>query len=176
MRAAVWVVIETAGLHSLFISVHSSAPTTRPRWINLNKGNRGSVKRCDRRQHREQLRIWVKPCAASNFFLLLGKLWGNIRKPHQCRLCLDNQRGKGTLGSRKVVFCWFVPHSCVYLFFFSRALLIWLWYEAGFTLSCWQSFWLATDHYGLTLRDRLVASIRVNQKGCLDDVMLQFLS
>ena len=38
-------VIETAGLHSLFISVHSSAPITRPRWINPNNGSGGSVKR-----------------------------------------------------------------------------------------------------------------------------------
>ncbi len=39
------VVIETAGLHSLFISFNSSVRITWPRWINLNKRNRGSVKR-----------------------------------------------------------------------------------------------------------------------------------
>lgn len=39
------VVIDTAGLHSLFISFNSSVPITWPRWINLNNRNRGSVKR-----------------------------------------------------------------------------------------------------------------------------------
>lgn len=39
------VVIETAGLHSLFISFNSSVPITWPRWINLNNRNRGALKR-----------------------------------------------------------------------------------------------------------------------------------
>lgn len=56
MRAPVLVVIETAGLHSLFISFHSSVPITRPRWINLNNRSRGSVKRPPS-STREQLRI-----------------------------------------------------------------------------------------------------------------------
>lgn len=39
MRAPVLVVIETAGLHSLFISLHSSVLITWPWWINLNNRN-----------------------------------------------------------------------------------------------------------------------------------------
>lgn len=110
MRAAVWVVIETAGLHSLFISFHSSAPTTRPRWINQNKRNRGSVRRCDRRQHREQLRIRVKLCAASNFFFIAVKVLEKNEK-----ICTSKVRAFtssfsvsemriGTLQSRTAVF------------------------------------------------------------------------
>ena len=46
------LVIETAGLHSLFISFYSSVPITWPRWINLNNRNRGSVKHLPLLTHR----------------------------------------------------------------------------------------------------------------------------
>lgn len=128
MRAAVWVVIETAGLHSLFISVHSSAPTTRPRWINLNKGNRGSVKRCDRRQHREQLRIRVKLCAAS-------KLWRKIKKAALVQVVLwhpvlvlgkwEDERRRNISVKDTSFFCRFVPNSCFYSSFLGRTFLFW---------------------------------------------------
>lgn len=72
MGAAILVVIETAGFHSLFISFNSFVPISWPEQINLNNRNRGSVSVCHC-QHSEQLKrmfpshcFWLKTVSVPN--------------------------------------------------------------------------------------------------------------
>lgn len=99
MGAAILVVIETAGLHSLFISFNSSVPISWPGQINLNNRNRGSVSVCHC-QHTEQLKrmfpshcFWLKTVSVpirDHCVDKAGESWGStsplLSKRHRFKL------------------------------------------------------------------------------------------
>lgn len=106
MRAPVLVVIETAGLHSLFISFHSSVPITWPRWINLNNRSRGSVKRPPLSTQRAiKDTVWRAQSLARKPCYCQEKLWPN---------CADNKSKSWTpLLYFNNSMCILIPSICV---------------------------------------------------------------